>query len=409
MGGEGLCLLAAQLSGQRFIVKDPLSRENDELTVQIHSKQRVRELVLKLPMPAVRTKLIRRPFEVPTHRQWALPVETETGDLRFSADGRRVLVRDGNVVLAHLPVHTPSYRPKQVSVPSGASIVGFGWHKKAIIVLSQKDGVLTFNWAGGGPEQLVTDRQFVLPEGASASCRVFALAKKLLRLFICDAAGTLFVGKQKTSALMELKAILDNVLHLRIRNGLVAYVRLVKNGVVEHGTLNAEFELGWRQTLDCKDPPVVVSGLDRVTRVSAVALQVERNIAAEGGKAGGPGGVWEVSSVGHTGQRIVLDELDEAVACIPRNTVEVSNSKAPPTPGTAWTLLVHSFEDDFLYAVADGFRKRLCQIPVPESPLQWDEHASRVMYRGANNRVQLVDVGGRRASFNFELNEGVGL
>lgn len=404
VGGRQLCQLAAQVGGQRLQVDDPLARENNELVVLLQSSHRTREVALKLPSPDVRTKLIRRPF--PDQRPSPPTIRAESEDLYFSADGNRVLVRTGNTISAYLPVHAANYQPKIFKASSEASIVGCGWHDKSIMALCQRDGGLTLDWAGKCSLVLSLNRQFVVPEDGTARCRVIALGRRNLHLFVCDAEGTLFAGKQSSPSTVELKRILDNVLQIRSRNGRLVYTRAAAPGSVEFGTISSELDLGLARSVACVDPPVVVSGFDRGARMGAFAVQVTRNIAAEAGHAGGPGGLWELISDGQTTQQIELDDLDEAVACIPRYAAGVSVGKRSLSSSVVWLLLAHSLDDDCLYEVADGFRRKLQTIPTPSCTLRWDENAARAMYRDCNGRVQVISIGSKRPPFCLDASEG---
>src|SRR6187551_2862946 len=100
VGGPRLEQLLAGHRGPRMLVRDPLRAENDRLEVELHVRERRRQVVLQLPDPRLRARLIRNPFEEVVQRTLFAPKDAQ--HFWFSPDGRRLLVSDDQSVYGYM-------------------------------------------------------------------------------------------------------------------------------------------------------------------------------------------------------------------------------------------------------------------------------------------------------------------
>lgn len=399
VGGTRLCQLATTRGGQRLTISDPLSEKNDELAICIDSGSRRRSLSLSLPTPEIRTRLIRRPFEVAASPR-QLSLET-SGDVSFSADGRRVLVRDGDTLVAHLPTPSSSSRRRRFTISPGGRVIGLGWHNKQLLALCQRTRVLSLESPGHSWELRTREYDFALPLDGSASCKVLALGRNSTRFFILDAKGALYTAGPARGAHLELTWQTDGVVDWRMRHGSIALARRTTQGSLEVRTLSADFEFSVALAFECKDPPVVVAGFDSIHNVGVFAVQVERNVADRDGRGGGPGGAWTVVGSG-TSQRIVVDDMDAVVACVPASPPDPSPGRGSTSKKPFWALVVHCLDDNGIYVVSGDSRRKVTTISDPDSTLHWDERAARLLYRDTLGRIYIVDTHSTKAPYRLD-------
>jgi hypothetical protein len=395
MGGQRFCQLAAGFGGRRLQITDPCLPEVNELRVEVSSAHYRHALSLRLPGSEICTRLIRRPFAriVPLPRAIA---QTD-GTFQFSACGRRILLRDGFRVTAHLPTHDARYRPKETIVTVGSTLLGAGWYRHDTLLLIQKAGEFFVMHGGQCYGVHFAQRQFVLPPEDQATCEVIALGKRTLRFGIMDAQGTLFVGSRSGAEPIVLKPLLDRVILLRYRRGCVGYARAAFPGAVEVGNLGSDWVPGGSQTIRCSATGRVVSGFDRVCQIGAFAIQVAVQESCAGSSSRALGGVWfmVVGAVAKPTE-IPVEPTDEVVACVPLRLFEKTTTESRSRPSD-WALLIHSHDDDCLYLVTKLDRRQLRSSTKPDSTIAWDEHAGRMLYRDTNGRVQVLEVGGGQA------------
>lgn len=404
VGGTQLCALARTDGRHCCRLIDPLRQANDQVVLEVHVGHRRREFVLQLPAPEIRTRLIRRPFDAGP--EVCRVIAPGTDPFCFSPDGRRVLVFPGNRIEAHLPQYARNFVPQTFEPPPQGRIVGGGWHSKSLLVLYADNGSLTVHWAGRKLPVCVRQREFVVPQGSPVSCRLVMLGRRAPHLMICDAKGTLFMGRFAPFAnAVELRPILDRVLELRWRHGSLSYARLRTAGELEFGSVDASGNVGSTKMFFCAMPPELVAGSQGGSGVFAVQTR-ERSAAEPREATLLSGGRWNIVGRAATTQIVELDDSELAIACLPAEVAFQPQSAPTARPGETWCILTYSWSEKRLFVVSEGARCPLYAIPEPASRILWDERLSLLLYRDQLGNLRSVHYAARNAAFKIEPRGG---
>ena len=263
VGGAGLAELTPPRPGPRMLVRDPLRADNDRLEVELHLRERRHPLTLELPEPSLRTRLIRDPFQ-----SVALAVVPKSsGDFRFSADGRRLLVHQAPVWHAYMASRGASGVPRAFRPPPQTELVGLTWHRRHFGALLKSQGGWYLMIAGERYPVV-----FIGEQPALVSGQLSLLGKRGVCALFLGVGGTLFRGERLSDGGYRFRAIVEQVLSLVQRGkGFVYFARNAAGGV-RVGTLDADLAPQTESRVASMPVPLVFSTCDPQTQVFAFAV-----------------------------------------------------------------------------------------------------------------------------------------
>ncbi len=286
VGDESLRAFAEEHGGSRIEIVDTLCEAGDELGVTVSVGARRHDFRLQLPAEAARAQLIRNPFErvpVPT------PLSGRSRDLRFSACGRRLMVRSqGGVDFHHVQNRGPApsfeYRP-----PTDSQLLAVNWARRKPVGLVY-DGRRYLLHVPGGPLHEIEFEQFP-PEMSSGELGDLFLTGRHRRFLIFrDNSGVVFTGLLAGDRVM-MSAQVDRCVRLIWRRNYLDYVRHTPDQTLAFGRLTLEGKLvAWSSSGVCTQPPRVITSLtgphQRVRAVGFQAPASESGIESEAARAG---------------------------------------------------------------------------------------------------------------------------
>jgi len=267
VGGAGLVALASSRPGPRMWVRDPLRAENDRLEVELHVRERRQQLSLELPEPSLRTLLIRDPFQPVA----LAVVPKSSGDFRFSADGRRLLVHQAPVWHAYVTSRGASGAPRVFRPPEQTLLAGLAWHRRHFAALLRNRAGWFVVVAGERYPATFVGRTPVLTPRVG---QLFLQGKRGQRVLFLDDSDALFRGERQADRGYRFRIMVDRVLLLVQRPGNFGYFARAPGGGVHVGALGADLAPARESTVESAPVPLVFSTCDPETQLCAFAVKV---------------------------------------------------------------------------------------------------------------------------------------
>src|SRR6187399_1615164 len=282
VGGPRLEQLLAGHRGPRMLVRDPLRAENDRLDVELHVRERRQQVVLQLPDPRLRARLIRNPFEeVVLHK---LPTTLAAHQFWFSADGRRLLVNQGGGIHAYVtvggavgPARESStgfahvFNPPNPSMPRILALLAVTWHRRHFVAVMRCTGQMLM-MIGSEEFPIEFERKPARPWN-DRLWQLLVQGKHALHALLVDSKGTLFRGARQRDGSFRFRPILDSVVLLDQRQGHYFYAAHA-DGRLSVGEISDQFGIRAQRSVAAVSDPVVFSVCHPTTRLGAFAVQV---------------------------------------------------------------------------------------------------------------------------------------
>lgn len=376
IGGARLEQLVPLRPGPRMLVRDPLRAENDRLEVELQLRERRHQLVLELPEPSLRTRLIRDPFQTPaTHS-----IPNWRGGFRFSPDGRRVLVSERPLVYSYADSRGAPYagsgEPRVFRPPEDMKLVALTWHRRHFGVMFRGRGGWFLCVRGKQYPVGFVGRKPEPPLGDADPCRLFLVSKRSQRALLLDAVGTLFRGELHGDGGYRFRPIHDRVLALDQRHGHFAYFAEANQGVAV-GNLSSELNMIARETVPARSAPTVYATHDPVSRCGAFAVDLTASKDCSRWAIHGPGAVPEVVEVhnDHVVQGLVPGPRDQG-----------ANGKHD------FRLLVRPSLTPGLFSVGTGGTEALPGFSDIAGQVALSPGGKRVAYRTRDGHICVRDV-----------------
>ncbi len=270
VGAEGL----EGLPGSTLTITDELLEEADKLRLTLRQSENSRSVSLPLPPAAMRTRLMRNPFEKSTEHR---PTPQNLKHLKFwlSFCGRYVFLREGLEVV-HLQNLTFAGQRRSFLVQTNdGKLVAIARFKKSVATVRRNGGAYVLSVAGVLLDLVFEDRRPDPPLGKAPFWEIFVAGKHEKRLVVKDSVGTVYVGMQKGDQI-PMRPVLDRCVRLVWRGGHIDYVCRTHDLNLEYGLLGLDFSLHPKGHGQSTRPVALAEGYDAATQQGIFAHAIPR-------------------------------------------------------------------------------------------------------------------------------------